>query len=189
MQRVVLEAPGRLTLRDGPEPTPPGPGEALVRVLRVGICGTDLHAYRGDQAFMRYPIVLGHELAVEVAELGPAVATVVGAAPAGHPLRLGDRCTVIPYLADGTCPACRAGRSNCCSALELYGVHRDGGMRERFVVPVLPWITHRTQVERLTEDLPMWTRPGNGVIKAVASWPAAPAEAGAPRRGGEQERP
>jgi threonine dehydrogenase-like Zn-dependent dehydrogenase len=133
VKSVVLEAPGRLTLRDGPEPGPPGPGEALVRVLRVGICGTDLHAYRGAQAFMRYPIVLGHELAVEVVAIEPATAS--AAAPAAA-LRVGDRCTVIPYLADGTCPACRAGRSNCCSTLELYGVHRDGGMRERFVVPL-----------------------------------------------------
>jgi len=129
VKSLVLEAPGRFALREAPEPGRPGPGEALVRVLRVGICGTDLHAYRGVQAFMRYPLVLGHELSVEVLELGPTDP----AAPA-RAVRVGDHCTVLPYLADGTCPACRAGRSNCCVALELLGVHRDGGMRERFVV-------------------------------------------------------
>jgi threonine dehydrogenase-like Zn-dependent dehydrogenase len=146
VKSVVLEAPGRLTLRDGPEPGPPGRGEALVRVLRVGICGTDLHAYRGDQAFMRYPIVLGHELAVEIVAIEPPPAS--AATPAAA-LRVGDRCTVIPYLADGTCPACRAGRSNCCSTLELYGVHRDGGMRERFVVP----LTHLVAANDVDPDL------------------------------------
>lgn len=126
VKSLVLEAPGSLVLREASEPDAPGPGEALVRVLRVGICGTDLHAYRGVQAFMRYPIILGHELSVELLELGPTAA---------NGLRVGDRCTVLPYLADGTCPACRAGRTNCCVALELLGVHVDGGMRERFIVP------------------------------------------------------
>ena len=128
MKRIVLEAPGRLVSHEVSEPAPPGPGEALVSVLRVGICGTDLHAYRGTQPFIRYPVVLGHELAVQVLALGPE---------AGAPLEVGvgDRCTVFPYMADDTCVACRAGKPNCCEALELLGVHVDGGLRERFVLP------------------------------------------------------
>lgn len=105
----------------------PGPGEALVRVRRVGICGTDLHAFRGRQPFFTYPRVLGHELGVEVLELGS------GAADAG--LRIGDRCSVEPYLSCGTCIACRRGRTNCCATLQVLGVHIDGGMRDTFVVP------------------------------------------------------
>lgn len=105
----------------------PGPGEALVRVRRVGICGTDLHAFRGRQPFFTYPRVLGHELGVEVLELG------AGVADAG--LRIGDRCSVEPYLSCGTCIACRRGRTNCCATLQVLGVHIDGGMRDAFVVP------------------------------------------------------
>ena len=105
----------------------PGPGEALVRVRRVGICGTDLHAFRGRQPFFTYPRVLGHELGVEVLKLGAEVAD------AG--LRIGDRCSVEPYLSCGTCIACRRGRTNCCATLQVLGVHIDGGMRDTFVVP------------------------------------------------------
>lgn len=127
MIAVVLEAPERLVLRERGEPGPPGEGEALVRVLRVGVCGTDLHAYLGKQPLMTYPVVLGHELAVEVLALGP------GSERWG--VRPGDRCTVIPYLNDGDCDTCRSGRTNCCENLEVLGVHRDGGMRERMLVP------------------------------------------------------
>lgn len=131
MNTVVLEAPESLALRDRPAPGAPGPGEARVRVLRVGVCGSDLHAYRGRQAFIRYPVVLGHELAVEVVALGPDDG---GAGP--RAVRVGDRCAVIPYLADGECQACRAGRTNCCTRLSLYGIHRDGGMCDEMVVPL-----------------------------------------------------
>lgn len=127
VKTVVLEAPGRMSLIERPDPGAPGPGEARVRVLRVGVCGTDLHAYRGRQAFIRYPVVPGHELAVEVESLGP------GAESAG--VRPGDRCVLTPYLFDGTCQACRAGRTNCCTSLTLLGVHVDGGMTDAMVVP------------------------------------------------------
>lgn len=123
----MLEAPERLVLREREAPGAPGEGQALVRVLRVGVCGTDLHAYQGEQPLMAYPVVLGHELAVEVTALGP------GCEPLA--VREGDRCTVIPYLSDGDCDACRRGRPNCCEHLEVLGVHRDGGMRERMLVP------------------------------------------------------
>lgn len=129
MKSVVLESPGRIALCESPPPGPPGPDEALVAVRCVGVCGTDLHAFRGAQAFMRYPVVLGHELAVEVLEVGPATT-------AGHEdIVPGARCAVVPYLADGSCPACRSGRSNCCATLRVLGVHVDGGMCDRLLIP------------------------------------------------------
>jgi threonine dehydrogenase-like Zn-dependent dehydrogenase len=116
-----------------------------VRVLRVGVCGTDLHAYRGRQPMMVYPVVLGHELAVEVLELGPPTgpptgtggSAPVGAAPGGDApeLRVGEVCTVLPYLEDGTCGACRRGLTNCCETLAVLGVHRDGGMVDELTLP------------------------------------------------------
>jgi threonine dehydrogenase-like Zn-dependent dehydrogenase len=138
VKTVVLESPGRMQVVERPEPGPPGPGEALVRVLRVGVCGSDLHAFAGRQAFIRYPLVPGHELAVEVVALGPAASN---AKPAAHPVAIGDRiavgdrAAVFPYLADGTCQSCRAGRPNCCASLQLYGIHVDGGMRTWMNVP------------------------------------------------------
>lgn len=136
MKTIVLESPRHLAVRDAPPPAAPGPGEVLVRVLRVGICGTDIHAYEGRQAFIRYPVVPGHELAVEVLQVGPpldpqdAVLDADGAA-----VTPGRHAAVLPYLADGVCPACLAGRPNCCASLAVLGVHVDGGLRERMVLP------------------------------------------------------
>lgn len=153
MKTVVLESPGRMHVEDRPEPGPPGPGEALVRVLRVGVCGSDLHAFAGRQAFIRYPLVPGHELAVEVVALGPESG---GPTADGRPVAVGDRCAVFPYLADGTCQSCRAGRPNCCTSLQLYGIHVDGGMRTWMNVPtslLLPANDLGVDVLALTEML------------------------------------
>lgn len=125
VRSIVLDRPGEFRLATAPWPEAPGPGEALVRVRRVGICGTDIHAFHGRQPFFSYPRILGHELGVEVVE--------VGANMAG--LRAGDRCAVEPYLNCGECLPCRRGRSNCCAKLEVLGVHVDGGMRELIRVP------------------------------------------------------
>ena len=128
MKTIILEEPGRFVAVDTEPPGAPGPGEALVRVKQVGICGTDLHAYRGRQPYFTYPRILGHELGVEVVEIGPQ--------PGDSPIRVGDICSVEPYMNCGSCIACRAGKSNCCTKLELIGVHRDGGMRELITVPL-----------------------------------------------------
>jgi 2-desacetyl-2-hydroxyethyl bacteriochlorophyllide A dehydrogenase len=131
MQTLILQEPGHFRLTETEPPPQPGPGEALVRVHRVGICGTDLHAFRGRQPFFSYPRILGHELGVEVVALGPATE----AALPGN-LAVGDRCAVEPYLNCGRCGACRRGKTNCCERLQVLGVHVDGGMREFLVVPV-----------------------------------------------------
>jgi 2-desacetyl-2-hydroxyethyl bacteriochlorophyllide A dehydrogenase len=126
MKTIVLEEPGRFQLADRVAPAAPAPGEALVRVHRVGVCGSDLHAFRGKQPFFTYPRVVGHELGVEIVALGK---------PEPH-LAVGDRCAVEPYLNCGRCIACRRGKTNCCVSLQVLGVHTDGGMRELMTVPV-----------------------------------------------------
>lgn len=126
MRTITLLKPGQFALSDSPLPQAPGPGEALVRVRRVGICGTDLHAYRGRQPFFSYPRILGHELGVDVLALGEG--DTCGLKP-------GDRCAVEPYLNCGTCIACRRGKTNCCASLKVLGVHTDGGMRDVISVP------------------------------------------------------
>lgn len=125
MKALRLDEPGRFAETPDDGPGDPGPGETLVGVLRVGVCGTDFNGYHGRMPFIKYPRILGHELSVEVIRTGPDVA---GLAP-------GDRCAVEPYLECGACPACSLGRTNCCEQLKVLGVHVDGGLRPRLRVP------------------------------------------------------
>jgi 2-desacetyl-2-hydroxyethyl bacteriochlorophyllide A dehydrogenase len=125
MRTVILNEPGKLALIDRPAPHDPGPGEVLIKIRRVGVCGTDMHAFRGKQPFFTYPRVLGHELGVEVAQTGPGVTR----------LRAGDKCCVEPYLHCGKCIACRRGKTNCCTQMRVLGVHVDGGYCDYIVLP------------------------------------------------------
>jgi 2-desacetyl-2-hydroxyethyl bacteriochlorophyllide A dehydrogenase len=125
MKLVRLAKPGHLELTEAPQPVSPLSGEAHVRVRRVGICGTDLHAFSGNQPFFTYPRILGHELGVEVLAVGPGV---TGLSP-------GTRCSVEPYINCQKCSACRNGKPNCCAEIRVLGVHIDGGMREEFILP------------------------------------------------------
>ncbi|MGB0421073.1 MAG: zinc-binding alcohol dehydrogenase family protein [Limisphaerales bacterium] len=106
------------------EPSTPGPGQALVRVHRIGICGTDLSGYMGKMPFFTYPRIPGHELGVEVIATGKDVTHV----------QPGDRCSIEPYMHCGQCFPCQQGSTNCCEQLKVIGVMEDGGMRERFLV-------------------------------------------------------
>jgi 2-desacetyl-2-hydroxyethyl bacteriochlorophyllide A dehydrogenase len=124
MRAILLNQPREFQHIEIDEPAAPGPGEALVRTHRMGICGTDLSGYLGKMPFFRYPRIPGHELGVEVLEVGPDVTYV----------RTGDRCSVEPYMNCGRCFPCRRGQGNCCQTLEVIGVMVDGGLRERFLI-------------------------------------------------------
>lgn len=125
MRAIVLEKPGLLRNAQADAPGELAEGCALVRVGRIGVCGTDWHAYRGKQPFFSYPRILGHELGVIVERVNDSKSD----------LKAGDRCVVEPYLNCGACIACRLGKPNCCVNLKVMGVHVDGGMREQIVVP------------------------------------------------------
>ncbi len=125
MKAIRCEHPGTLTLIEQEKPALQE-GHAIIRVKRIGICGTDLHAYRGRQPFFTYPRILGHELSGVIEE--------IGATDSG--LRVGDTVCIIPYLHCGACQACRRGKTNCCENIQVMGVHTDGGMREWISVPV-----------------------------------------------------
>ncbi|MCK0196967.1 zinc-binding alcohol dehydrogenase family protein [Ancylobacter sp. 6x-1] len=124
MKALICDEPGRLSIISRPEPVP-GPGEALVRIRRVGICGTDFHIYQGKHPFLDYPRVMGHELS-----------GTVESAPEGSGLASGQNVYIVPYLSCGTCLACRKGVNNACMNINVLGVHRDGGMAEYLCVPV-----------------------------------------------------
>ncbi|MBC9932700.1 zinc-binding alcohol dehydrogenase family protein [Chitinophaga qingshengii] len=122
MRIISCIKPGRLEYREVPEPVCL-PGHAIIKIRRIGICGTDIHAFGGTQPYFNYPRVLGHELAGELVE-----GEVQG-------IRKGDAVTVIPYQHCGKCIACRSGHTNCCQHMQVIGVHTDGGMAELLMVP------------------------------------------------------
>ncbi len=125
MRAVQFLQPQQLQLVTLPDPPAPGPGQALVRVHRVGICGTDYSGWLGKMPFFSYPRIPGHELGVEVLAVAEDVTHV----------KPGARCSVELYINCQGCAACRNGRTNCCENLQVLGVHTDGGLRPRFLLP------------------------------------------------------
>ena len=125
MKAIRLEKPEHFAAVNIDEPGKPGEGEALVEVHRVGICGTDVSGYLGKMPFFTYPVIPGHELGVQVLEVGEGVGNV----------QKGDHCSIEPYMNCGECYACKKGATNCCESLEVIGVHKNGGMCERFILP------------------------------------------------------
>ncbi len=123
MKYIICEQPGKFTLLEKEKPIR-GLDEALVKITRVGICGTDLHAFQGNQPFFSYPRILGHELAAEIIEIDDNE----------QGLEVGDRVIIMPYISCGTCIACKRGKTNCCESISVLGVHEDGGMQEYYTV-------------------------------------------------------
>ncbi len=125
MKTLIIERPGQFAYGEKPRPTP-APGEVLLRIRRLGFCGTDLSTFRGANPLVTYPRVPGHE-----------IAGVIEAVTEGVPkaLRLGQEVTVMPYTACGRCPSCRAGRVNACRDNRTLGVQQDGAFTEYLAVP------------------------------------------------------
>ena len=122
MKTLICTTPGEFIYAESDAPVFVA-GNTLLRIKRVGICGTDLHAFEGTQPFFTYPRILGHELAADIVETD---------APG---FSRGEAVTVIPYFNCGSCIACRSGKPNCCAQLKVCGVHIDGAMAEYFSVP------------------------------------------------------
>src|SRR5579862_9560703 len=125
MKAVVLEAPGQAQLASIPEPRIAIEDEILLRVRKIGLCGTDLNSYRGRNPLITFPRIPGHEIAATVAELNPR-----------HPEWLpGTPVTLSPYKNCGQCAACRRNRPNACRFNQTLGVQRDGALTEFIRVP------------------------------------------------------
>ncbi|MEO0340094.1 MAG: zinc-binding alcohol dehydrogenase family protein [Bacteroidota bacterium] len=130
MKYIVCETPRKFVLKEKTAPAVEK-GQVLLQIKTIGICGTDLHAYAGNQAFFSYPRVLGHEIGAKIIAKGKEV----------QHLHSGDKVVLIPYMSCGDCIACRSGKPNCCAQMQVMGVHIDGGMQEQIAVPaqyVLP---------------------------------------------------
>jgi 2-desacetyl-2-hydroxyethyl bacteriochlorophyllide A dehydrogenase len=123
MRAIVCREPFHLDViaRDKPQP---GPGEVLIHIRHVGLCGTDFHIFAGKHPFLDYPRIMGHELGGEIVALGE-----------GTSLRIGQQVAINPYLACGHCVACRRDKPNACVNIRVLGVHIDGGMCEFLAVP------------------------------------------------------
>ncbi|WP_316814979.1 zinc-binding alcohol dehydrogenase family protein [Pedobacter nyackensis] len=123
MKTLVCTTPGIFEYATGEKPVLT-PGNAIIKIKRIGICGTDLHAFEGTQPFFSYPRILGHELSGELLEFDGA-----------DGFEKGENVTFIPYFNCGICIACRRGKPNCCTDIKVCGVHVDGGMVEYLSVP------------------------------------------------------
>ncbi|WP_256756867.1 zinc-binding dehydrogenase [Cohnella sp. WQ 127256] len=124
MKALVYEGPRTMNIREVPTPELK-PDEVLIRVERVGICGSELGGYLGHNSLRKPPLIMGHEFAGVVEQLGVEVAT----------LKQGDRVTANPLVTCGTCSYCRNGQSQLCGARALLGAHRPGAFAEFVAVP------------------------------------------------------
>ena len=124
MKALVCEQPGSFQYIKKEKPLLQT-GHAILKIKRIGICGTDLHAFEGTQPFFNYPRILGHELAAEIVEIED-----------NNEFALGDKVTFSPYFYCGKCIACRNGLTNCCADIKVFGVHIDGGMSEFISVQI-----------------------------------------------------
>ncbi|XHA15966.1 zinc-binding alcohol dehydrogenase family protein [Citrobacter farmeri] len=125
MNMLICQEPRKLIHEKRDIPIP-DKHEALIKIKSVGICGTDIHAWGGNQPFFSYPRVLGHEICGDIVTLGEKVTQ----------FKVGQQVAVIPYVACQQCPACLGGRTNCCEKISVIGVHQDGGFSEYLSVPV-----------------------------------------------------
>src|SRR5210317_246828 len=124
MRQAVMTEPGKIVHGEAEVPTP-GPGEILLRVQRIGVCGTDIHVWHGKHPFTPYPVVQGHEFSAEVAAVGEGVSKV----------KVGDKATAAPQEVCGQCNPCKRGDYHICDQLKVRGFQAPGCAQDLFVVP------------------------------------------------------
>jgi len=155
MRAAVLRGAEDLVVTEAPDPGRPGPGWVAVRPAVVGLCGSDLHHFHGDGGQEAYPRILGHEFSGVVEELGPGV---------DRPeLAPGARVVVWPLESCGRCPSCRTGRENACYELVITGVHRDGALAERILMPA-----ERVFATSAAPDVAAFIEPLSVAVHALA---------------------
>ena len=124
MLRATMTSPGKIEFTEVPKPAI-GDHDVLLRIRRIGICGSDIHVYHGKHPYTSYPVVQGHEFCGEVAEVGPSVQS----------FRPGDLATAPPQIVCGECVPCREGRYHICENLKVMGFQAPGVAQEFFALP------------------------------------------------------
>lgn len=142
MKSLVCKEPFRLILEEREKPQPKE-NEVQLKVAAIGICGTDIHAYAGNQPFFEYPRVLGHEASGVITDLGKDV----------DQFKIGQRAALIPYVSCGKCAACLSGKTNCCENISVIGVHQDGAFSEYLVAPAQNILPISDNVDNVTAAL------------------------------------
>jgi L-iditol 2-dehydrogenase len=135
MRTAILEKPGKIIFKETEKPVP-GTGEVLIKVKRIGICGSDIHAFHGKHPYVSYPFIQGHEFSGEVVETGSNVTDIT----------IGDNVTARPQVVCGKCYSCTHGRYNICDNLKVLGFQADGAARDYFPV-------HHSLVIRLPGEI------------------------------------
>ncbi len=123
MKQAVMTAPGKIEFRDVPKPSPK-PDEVLIQVMRIGVCGSDIHVYHGLHPYTGYPVVQGHEVSGVIAEVGSQV----------KGLSVGDNVTFTPQVTCGKCYPCQHGMYHICESLKVMGFQTGGAAQDFFPV-------------------------------------------------------
>jgi len=123
MKQAVMTSPGKIDFRDVPFPKIEA-GKVLIRMMRIGVCGSDLHVYHGKHPYTSYPVVQGHEVSGRVERVGEGVSG----------LNIGDRVTIQPQVFCGKCYSCTHGKSHICDELKVMGFQTTGAASEFFLV-------------------------------------------------------
>jgi len=137
MRQAVMTEPGKIEFRDVPEPTP-GPGEVLLRIKRIGVCGSDVHVNHGRHPFTTYPVVQGHEFSGVIEALGEGVKN----------MSVGAKATATPQEVCRECPPCRRGDSHICDELRVWGFQAPGVAQDLFVTDAAKVVVLPEEFER-----------------------------------------
>jgi len=133
MKRATMTAPGQIQIDETVAPTP-GPGQVLLRIQRIGVCGSDIHVFHGKHPYTSYPVVQGHEFSALVAAVGPGV----------QGIEVGNKVTAMPQIVCGKCGPCLRGDEHICDALRVQGFQAPGCAQEL-------WVTAADKIVKLPD--------------------------------------
>jgi len=133
MKRATMTAPGQIEITQAAVPSP-GPGEVLLRIQRIGVCGSDIHVFHGKHPYTSYPVIQGHEFSALIEGVGPNVS---GLAP-------GDKVTALPQIVCGRCPPCLRGDEHICDVLRVQGFQAPGCAQQL-------WVTSASKIVKLPD--------------------------------------
>ena len=133
MKRATMTAPGQIQIDETQAPTP-GPGQVLLRIQRIGVCGSDIHVFHGKHPYTSYPVVQGHEFSALVAAVGPGV----------QGIEVGNKVTAMPQIVCGKCAPCLRGDEHICDALRVQGFQAPGCAQEL-------WVTAADKIVKLPD--------------------------------------
>lgn len=154
MKQALMTAPGAIEIRQVPVPSP-GPSQVLLRIMRVGVCGSDIHVFHGKHPYTKYPVVQGHEFSALVEEVGSEVNNV----------RVGQKVTALPQIVCGKCAPCVRGDEHICDSLRVQGFQAPGCAQQL-------WVTEADKLVSLPDEFSFeqgaLVEPASVAVHAIA---------------------